>query len=576
MGSARDSFATAIERRMKIVLLFFLVGILALIGRLFTLQVVYHREYVELASKQHRLVQNLSPERGTIFVQDKNGTQIPLALNRIEKTLVASPVQIKDPTEAAEIISKELNLDHKSMLEKLSRPGDSYEIIVRRLDSEKAEQIYDKLPDGFFFEEERRRIYPQDSLGARLVGFVSVEEQEEEGRYGLERRYNEDLSGKKGILEGTKDAAGYLVALGRRIVNPPQNGSNLVLTIDYNIQVKAEEVLKQVARRWSPMSGTLLVLEPKTGRVLAEAAYPSFDLNEFSKVKDYSTFLNPLVESIYELGSVMKPVTMAAALEEKVIDPTSTYVDTGEVKIGGYTIKNFDLKAHQTQTMSQVIEKSLNTGMVHVSRLLGQERQLEYFKKFGFGDKVGIDLPGELTGDISNLDERRDIDYATASFGQGIAVTPIQLASAIAAVANDGKLMKPFVVQEIVDDSGNTFKVEPEVRREVISPETAEKLTKMLVSAVKNGFENRAGVKGYFVAGKTGTAQIPKTDSRGYSDKVIHSFVGYAPAFDPRFLIYIQLNEPTGNRFAANTLTPAFHDLAEYILNYYEVPPDEK
>ena len=572
----RSSFDTTIQRRMTVVLLFFLICIAALLARLFTLQIVNHREYSKLAANQHKVSEDIFPNRGTIFAQDKSGALIPLAFNKIQKNLVASPKHVEDTEAAVEIISRELGLEKQIIREKLSKKEDTYEVIAKKLDPEWAEKLESLLPSGFFFEEERRRIYPHNTLGAQLIGFASVEEQEEVGRYGIERIYNEHLSGEKGFLQGAKDASGFLVAIARRIINPPKNGSDIVLTLDYNIQARAEEVLAGVVKKWNPSSGSLLVLDPRTGRILAEAVYPSFDINEFSKVKNYSTFLNPLVESMYELGSVLKPVTMAAALNENAVTPSSTYVDSGEVKIGGYTIKNFDLKAYQTQTMTQVIEKSLNTGMVHTARALGKEKQLEYFKRFGFGEKTGVDLPGEVAGNISNLDARRDIDFATASFGQGIAVTPIQLVSAIASIANDGKMMKPYAVDRIVDDSGNEFKTKPEIKREIISPETAEELTKMLVSTVKNSFENRASVKGYFVAGKTGTAQVPKSDGRGYSDRVIHSFVGYAPAFDPRFLIYLQINEPTGNRFAANTLTPAFHDLAQFILNYYEVPPDEK
>ena len=226
--------------------------------------------------------------------------------------------------------------------------------------------------------------------------------------------------------------------------------------------------------------------------------------------------------------------------------------------------------------MSQVIEKSLNTGVVYVARLIGKEAHREFLRRFGLGEKTGVDLPGELSGDISNLEEGRDIDFATAAFGQGIAVTPLQTAMAIGAIANHGILMKPYVVERITEDSGNEMRREPETVRRVISEKTAEELTKMLVATVRNSFENRANVKGYFVAGKTGTAQIPREDGKGYSDDVIHTFVGYAPAFDPKFLVYIQLNKPKGNRFAANTLTPFFHDLAEYMLNYYEIPPDER
>lgn len=565
-----------IRRRIWFVLLFFLLGLIALSVRLFTLQVIYRDEYRELAARQQRFVKKIFSERGLIYAKEKNGNFVPLALNRIEKTLVASPKVIENPEKSAKIIAEAISIDPADILKKLSDKTDPYEIIAKRIEAKKADLLAPILPGGFYFEEERRRVYPHDELASHLLGFVSKVEEQEEGRYGLERFYERELSGKTGTFGGVKSATGFWIALGKRMVNPPRNGSSLYLTVDYNIQLKAEEILSRVYDKWEATRGLLLVIDPKTGKILALAARPNFNPNEFSKEKNYSVFLNPLVEEMYELGSVIKPIVMAGGLEEKEIGPQSTYDDPGEIKIGGYTIKNFDGKSYKIQTMTQVLEKSLNTGAVYVSRLLGKDRHLAYIKKFGLGERTGIDLPNESPGDISNLNARRDIDFATASFGQGIAVTPIQMAMAIGAIANEGKLMRPYVVEKIVDDSGAERIIEPSVVRRVISKEAAEELTKMLVSAVRNGFENRAGVKGYFVAGKTGTAQIPRKDGPGYSDKVIHTFVGYAPAFNPKFLIYLQLNEPRGNRFAANTLTPAFHDLAEYILNYYEIPPDER
>lgn len=564
-----------IRGRISVILLFFLVLGIALLIRLFMLQVVYHRDYKRLASRQHLLVREILSERGPIYAQDKDKNLVPLVLNKDQKNLAASPKDIKNPEETADFIVRKFGVARESILKKLTKDEDAYEIILKKIDSSVAEKIVKELPAGLFFEEDKLRVYPHGTLGAQLLGFVSRETDEERGRYGLERFYDEALSGEKGIFEGVKDAAGFWVALGKRIVNPPKNGSSLILTIDYNIQLKAEEVLKTIKEKWSPSSGTVLILEPKTGRILSMAALPTFNPNEYAKENNFSVFLNPLVESMYELGSVLKPITVAGGLEEKLIKPDTTYQDSGEIRAGSFIIKNFDGKSHGVQNMTQVLEKSLNTGAVYVARLLGQKKQISYLKKFGFGESTGVDLPGEVAGNISNLAAGREVDFITASFGQGIAVTPIQMATAIAAIANEGRLLKPYVVDKMIDDSGNEIKTEPVVKRRVISKETAEALNKMLVSAVRNGFENKAGVKGYFVAGKTGTAQIPKSGARGYSDKVVHTFVGYAPAFSPRFLVYLQLNEPRGNRFAANTLTPAFHDLAEYILNYYEVPPDE-
>lgn len=561
---------------MRLILGFFLAACLMLAGRVFQMSVVRHQEYVRLASRQHGISQELSSERGVIYATDKDGGRSPVALNKQYKTLVASPRAVRDPSAAAAAIADAFGLDAGETLAKLSKKDDPYEVIARKIESDAAEAFAGRRIPGIIFENEVRRLYPNGRMAANLLGFVSSDAGTMQGQYGLERLFNAELSGTKGMLRGAKDASGFLVALGRRIFYPPKNGSAVVLTMDYNIQQKAEDVLAAMRDTWGGTGGLILVTDPATGRILAQATAPGFDPNAYSQETDYGVFINPAVESSYELGSVLKPITMASGLEEKLVTPQSTYRDTGEAKIGGYTIRNFDGHAYGVQTMTNVLEKSLNTGLVHIARLLGHERQLAYLKKFGFGERTGADLPGEVAGNISNLDAGRDIDFATASFGQGIAVTPLQMASAMGAIANDGVLMRPYVTDRIIDDSGNEMKREPRETRRVITKETAEQLQKMLVSAVRAGFENRAGVKGYFVAGKTGTAQVPRRDGRGYSDAVTHTFVGFAPAFEPRFLILLMLNEPRGNRFAANTLTPAFHDLAAFILNYYEIPPDEK
>lgn len=565
-----------IGRRMTILLLFFFIAIGALISRLFVLQILHHREYVDLASRQHNSTQEVFPERGLIYAQDKDKHLIPLGLNQPYRTLVASPKLIKNPNETADMIAGTLHIPRERILQQLSRKDDLYEIIAKKVETPDREKIAKKKVEGISFEEEKRRVYPHGARAAHVVGFVSKINDKETGQYGIERFFEQDLAGEKGFLEGAKDASGFWIALGRKITHPSKNGSNVILTIDYNIQTKAEEVLQAAKEKWHAPSGAVIIIDPQTGKVLASAGNPSFDPNEFSGQKDYSVFLNPLVQSTYEAGSVMKPITMAAGVQENLVTPDTTYQDPGLIKINGYEIKNFDGKAYGKQTMTQVLEKSLNTGAAYVAKLLGPKRQYEYLRKFGFGEKSGVELPGEVAGNLTNLDSGREVDFITASFGQGIAVTPLQLAFAVGSIANGGNLMKPTIVEKVVDDSGNVLEKNPEIRRHVLSAAASETLTKMLVSVVRIGYENRAGVKGYFVAGKTGTAQIPNRTGHGYSDKVIHTFVGYAPAFHPRFLVVLQLNEPQGNRFASNTLTPSFHDLAEYILNYYEIPPDEK
>lgn len=562
--------------RLAALVLFFAIAFFAVTGRVFRLAIVNHRVYTAAAEKQHGFSEILPPERGKIFFQDANGGLYPQAINKNFTTLVASPRDIKDPLKVADVLASRLKLDKAALEAKLQKPEDSYEIIAKNISDEDVDFIKALGINGLNPVRDSRRTYPNGSLGAGIIGFVNFDGQKQNGEYGIEKYYNSELEGSIGFFEGERSAGGYLVALGKRILHPPVNGSSIVLTIDRNIQFKLEEVLSALAKKWDVESASAIVLDPATGKILGLAALPSFNPNEYSKEKNYNVFRMPVIDSQFELGSVFKPITMAAAINEAAVKPDTTYLDTGIVKFGSYSIKNFDEKGHGVQTMTQVLEKSLNTGAVYVERLLGQERFSEYVKHFGFGEKTGVNFPNEVAGNISNLVSGRDLEFATASFGQGIAVTPLQMAMAMGVLANGGVLMKPYIVEKITDDAGNEKKFGPEKKGEVVTRQTAETLTKMLISTVRNGYENRAGVKGYFVAGKTGTAQIPSKDRRGYSSDVIHTFVGYAPAFNPRFLILLQLVRPQGNRFAANTMTSAFRDLAEFILNYYEVPPDEK
>jgi len=575
-GNSKTKFEDIFRGRANLVLLIFFAALLILLSRIFIMQIKDHRKFVDLASKQHKLVQEIFSQRGDVYMQNKNGELIPFAINKIQKNLTASPNLVTNPEEISEIIANILNIGQDDLLEKLSRANDYYEILAKNLSEGETEKIEKAGIKGIFLEEEIRRVYPLNNLASQIIGFVSKKDNQEIGQYGIERYYEHNLSGRKGFFEGVKDATGSWIALGKRIIHPPKNGDNLVLTLDYNIQFEAENILREASEKWKADSGNILVMEPATGKILAAAGWPSFNPNEFSRENDYSIFLDPIVESTYEFGSVVKPIIMAAGISEEVVTPDTTYTDSGSVKIGGYEIKNFDELSRGTQTMTQVLEKSLNTGVVYVSGLLGPAKQLAYLKKFGFGERTGIDLPGEVSGNIANLSDSNSINFAAASFGQGISLTPLQLASAIGSLANGGILMRPFVVEKKVDEAGNVAETRLEKKTTVVSRETADTLTRMLVSVVRNGYDNRAGVDKYFVAGKTGTAQISKKDGKGYSDEVIHSFIGYAPAFNPRFIALIQLNNPKGNRFAANTLPPYFQELAKFILNYYEIPPDEE
>jgi len=566
-----------IEKRIRWILFFFFTVMLILVVRLFIVQVVEGEKYRAYADRQQGARSAIETPRGSVFATNKDGEKIPLASNRLYKNIILAPNRVVDQDRVVRAVSEAAGVLPEDVESRLQKKDDPYEIAAKKLVlTDEVANALEAIP-GVILEDDIRRVYPYGSLGARFLGFVAGDDGREEGKYGLERFYDEFLSGSAGLFSGVADARGFFLALGRKIIQSSRGGSDVYLTIDYNIQDRAQRALEAAAEKWEASSGSVLVIEPATGRILAMDAIPSYNPNEFNKERDLSIFLNPVVESVYEPGSVMKPVTMASALEEKKVTPETTYTDYGFVRVRDREIKNFDGKARGVQTMTQVLEKSLNTGAVHIAKLLGQEKQKEYIQKFGFGEKAGIDLPGELASNIENLLRGHEVEYATASFGQGIAVTPLQMALAMGAIANNGKLVKPYIVESVRADDTVLLENIPEVRREVISPATAETLTRMLVTAVQNGFvEKRPSLNGYFIAAKTGTAEIPRRDGKGYSDETIHTLIGYAPAFEPRFLIYLELGEPKLGRFSSLTLATAFYDLTEYMLNYYEIPPNRK
>lgn len=575
------------SRRLSVLLvvLFLIGGAIAL--RLFILQVKERTFWRGLADDQHRVARTLFPRRGEIFFQDlsqqrqaKGARLFPVAANKNGHLAYAVPKDI--PAERLDTtvmqLASLLQLDQGVLRERLAKRADPYEPVKHRLRDEESESLQRLNLDGVRLGEEIWRYYPAQELAGFITGFAGFNSEDQRGLYGLERHYETILAGKSGYLAAERDAFGGFLPFRIHKRIEAEDGANLVLTIDTNIQFVATEKLRAVLKKWSATGGTMIVLEPKTGRILAMVSEPSYDPNGYNKVQDIGRFQNPAVEHLFEPGSVFKPVTMAAGLEERMVTPDTTYTDTGEVRIGGYVIRNFDNKARGVQTMSQVIELSLNTGAVFVQQQLGNSRFAKYVTGFGFGAATGVDLPGELAGNVKNLSQKADVNYAAAAFGQGVGVTSLQMANAIAAIANDGKLMRPYLVERIEYADGRTVTTAPKVIRQVVSSQAARMMSAILVNAVRGKFERRADVPGYFVAGKTGTAQIPDLRSGGYlpvSEGVIHSFVGYAPAFNPRFLVFIKMDRPKGVMFASNSLTPVFHDMAVYLLNYFTVPPDE-
>ena len=567
-----------LNSRFKIFFLFFFLIFGISSARLFELQVLEAKKYKKIDEKIHFKKEILFPKRGKIFFSD--GKTL-LAENRGVAEVCVAPREIKNINETAEFLSKLLNQKKEVILRKLQkRKKDPWIVLERSFPLEKIE-LSKKPPPGVHFIFHLSRFYPQNTIFSQGVGFVN---KDGKAQYGLEKFYDKILKGKPGYRKGLVDAKGNFIFAKENEIKPPQDGADLVLTVDFQIQTFVEKILESAVKKYKARGGTIIVMNPQNGEILAMSSLPNFNPNEYSKEKDLKVFLNPAVQISFEPGSIFKPITMAGALNERVITPKTSYIDKGFVKIGSYTIKNAGNKVYGKKTMTEVLEYSINTGAVWAEEKLGNEKFKEYVKKFGFGKKTGIDFPGESRGDIQNiikpLSREKKIEFANASFGQGIKATPIQIATAFSAIANQGKMPWPHLVKKIIYPDGREKVIEPKIIGNPISQETAIQLTGMLISVVDKGFGKKAKVKGYFIAGKTGTAQVPWSylgvKKKGYSPETIHSFVGYAPAFNPKFLIFIKLDAPRGVRFSADSTAPLFREIAKYLFDYYRIPPERE
>lgn len=544
--------------RIGALISFFGILYLSLVFQLYNLQFNKNAFYEAKAASQQVASGVLQPNRGTVYMVDKNGNRIPAILNKEFNLIYAVPKEVVDPSVAALNISKILNISLPETEQKLNKVRDQYEVLKFKASDDEVSAIKDLNIRGIYIKKQVGRYYPLGTLASQVLGYVSpaneAEQKEneymEQGRYGIEKQFNDELTGSMGKIKG--DQIVY-----------PSDGKDITLTIDRNIQAQGEEIVKGLVEKWGAESGSVIVEEPKTGRILAMGSYPTFDPNDYQSA-DMKNFINPVVQSVYEPGSVMKPITMSAGIDTGKFTPDTVYNDTGSVTLNRRTIRNWDHKAYGRTTITGVIEHSLNVGTAFAVKTMGQDIFKDYFfNKYAFKDKTGINLPGERDGNLESVEEGQDIAFATAGYGQGIAITPIKMVTAISAIANHGMMMKPL----ITDDE------QPQELGRVVSEDTARKVTAMMVSAV---YVNKlAEVQNYQVAGKTGTAYVPRFGGRGYGDDVINSYEGYAPAYDPKFLVFVKLERPKGAPLAGETVVPAFRDLTQFILNYYNIAPDK-
>lgn len=556
----------------------FFIGLGILVAaRLFMLQIWGGKTYRLLASNQQELEEKLIPDRGRILSRDRaDGSLHPLATNRDAWTLYVSPRDMKNPGEVARALAPYASTGTEADLVAAwsGKENDPYEPVAKNLMTEQAEAIKALGLEGVGLVKGWARFYPESGIGGHLIGFVRPNaDGMGEGVYGVEGSYDEVLAGRSGFVSGQKDADGRRLLLGDAAVRDATDGSDIVLTIDRTIQHEACKRLVDAIRGHSADGGSVVILVPQTGAVLALCSVPDFDPSNYGATKELSAFNNPVTFAQYEPGSVFKAFTMAIGLDRDKILPKTTYTDTGAEEIDDFTIKNSDGKAHGLQTMTQALDESLNTATIFVQRLVGKDGFRAGVEKFGFGKPTGLGLTPEAKGDISPLSRKGDIFAATGSFGQGISVTPIQLAAGYAALANGGTLMRPYVVDEIIRSDGTRERTKPQTVTRAISPKAARLITGMLVSAVELGHGKRASVPGYYVAGKTGTAQVPDPKGPGYlKDVSVGSFAGYAPANDPKFVMIVKIDRPRDVQWAEASAAPLWGSIASFVLSYLDTP----
>lgn len=615
-------------RRLRVIRWIFLSFLALIVFRLFYWQVISHDDLVARAEGQRIIKKEVVAPRGSIlfsdgsilagsepafsvFVQPKDieveiaqklseskktellTAQLPpdiqnlidLRKNELAKKLATffNDLDYKDfeSTESAEVIQKQKEEKEKvleaDILGKLKQ-NLNWVSLNRKLDLSEKQQLDKMQLYGVGADETSLRFYPEGSSSAHILGFVASDDYGEEvGYFGLEGFYNGELKGRKGLLTQEKDAMGLPILIGKFLMQEAKPGKTLTLNLDRTIEHIVEERLKEGIEKYQAKGASAIVMEPKTGKILAMAAYPSYDpLRAFEFPNAFHK--NPITADSYEPGSTFKVLVMGAAMNEGLVEPdTRCDICAGPVEISGYSIRTWDNKYEPDATMTDVIIHSDNTGMVFAGEKLGADKMYNYITSYGFGSPTKVDLQDESSPPLREKGTWKEIDLATASFGQGISVTPLQLITAVSSIANGGKVMEPQAVSEI-RDQGKVYKIKPRVVSEPLKEETTKKVTEMMIQAVDKGeaqfYKKKAGLQDYKIAGKTGTAQIAVA---GHYDatKTIASFIGFAPADNPRFIMLVRYDQPGSSIYGADTAAPTFFAIAKDIFTYLGIPPTE-
>lgn len=562
--------------RARILSALFVCAALLLGVRLYFIQIVHGEEYRERAKAQYVATSVDTEDRASIFFSEKDGNLVAAAIMQVGWRVAIVPKEITDAEVAFQKLSAVAEIDRERFFASVSKKDDPYEEVAFRLTDQVATSIRKEKIPGVILVQDKWRAYPAQTLGAHVLGFVGYQGDKKVGVYGLERFFQDTLSKTTSGLY-VNPFAEIFANLGAALSDDPkENTGSIITSIEPQVQARLGEVLEDVMGAYSPNIAAGIVMDPKTGEILAMSVRPTFDPNTFNTVSDASVFTNPLVENVYEMGSIMKPLTVAMGIDVGAIAPHTTYNDRGCIEKSGKKICNYDLKARGVVSMQEVLNQSLNTGVSFIVDTMGQEAFGEYVHAFGFGEHTSIDLPNEARGIIRAIERGYDVDYASASFGQGIAMTALEMIRGLSALANDGVLPSPRVARSVRLESGIVRDIEVPEGPRVLKTETVQTVSDMLVKVYDDAL--LGGVlkqDHYSIAAKTGTAQIADPGGNGYyKDRWLHSFFGYFPAHDPKFIVFLMAVEPKGAQFASATLARPFSDLSKFLINYYELPPD--
>ncbi len=566
------SLTTSFKGRIALAVAAILLVMIILIGRIGWIQFVDGKEYSDKMKQQVQENKKLQSPRGTIY--DRNGHE--LAISSLNKSLYVNPKDFKsDPDVVAAILAPIVKLKQEDLAAKL-QSDTSFAWIQRTLEPEQYEQVKQVIQEqnlkGLYFIDESKRYYPNDGLAAQILGFVGTDDV---GLDGLERTLDSTIKGQ--IVKQAVDTDNYGIPIFKSILHftADKPASSVVLTIDSNIQFIVEQCLDRAIAATGSAAATVMFMNPKTGEILAMASRPTFNPNNYSDFNS-NTWRNRALSVVYEPGSTFKSVVAAAALQEGLVKPDEKFADKGYIEVSGHRIHNASgEEAYENSTFTDIVKFSVNTGFVQVGMRIGAARLTEYARNFGFGKPTGIELPGEEEGILFNPADMRASDLATMSIGQSIAVTPLQLITAVSAIANNGLLLKPHIIKEVHNGDGtvNVTSV-PDAVHQVISPETAHTLQGLLEKVVSEGGGTKAQVKGYRFAGKTGTAEKLKENGTGYeAGHYIASFVGFGPIEDPQISVLVVLDDPKGVYYGGLIAAPVFSDIVTQLVRYLNLPP---